>query len=199
MSKLFFSFLRLGRFLDHRLGRPGPRQNHPRDRALGLSGLSVVGLVGSGVLGLGVVSLEAVGLAGVGLGVMGWQPAIAQVLPAPSPTRATATPILLAQRPSQRIDRLQLRPGKNLTIRTAVLRGTQDIFLLSGRQGQTLRLRMMSLQNNSVFTVLTPSSSTLAQREQGEWQTTLPQTGEYKILISPTRGDSVYRLQVLIN
>jgi hypothetical protein len=117
----------------------------------------------------------------------------------PNVIHKTPTPLVIAQRPSQRIDRLELRPGKGVTIRTSVLRGTKDVFLFNGRRGQTMSLRMISLQNNGVFDVMRSGNTYLTRGVQGEWKTVLPQTGEYQIVISPTRGDAVYRLQVLVN
>lgn len=65
-----------------------------------------------------------------------------------------------------------------------------------------MSIRIMSLEDNAVFDVVAPPNK-LGQRrtlkqEAVTWSNTLPETGDYQIVVGSTRGNASYRLQVTI-
>lgn len=118
-----------------------------------------------------------------------------------SQTAKTAAPTLVAQQ--SRTLRIRFAPGKDsATIKESVIRGTRDIYLLNAQQGQTMIVKIVSLENNAVFDVAAPPNRVgqrrSLKREAISWSGTLPQTGDYQIVIGTTRGNASYRLQVTV-
>lgn len=114
---------------------------------------------------------------------------------------ALAEPQVLAQK--SRVQRVRFDPGKSsTTIKDSVLNGTRDIYLLGAQKGQTMVLKIASLEDNAVFDVATPPTKAGQRRmlKQGAvaWAGKLPESGEYQVIVGPTRGNASYRLQVAI-
>jgi hypothetical protein len=110
-------------------------------------------------------------------------------------------PPLMAQR--SRVQRVRFAPGDDAaTIKTSVLRGTRDLYLLDAQQGQTMTVKLTSLEDNAVFDIVAPSNNNsprrLLKQEAVTWSTVLPTTGDYQIIVGPTRGNATYRLEVTI-
>jgi len=110
-------------------------------------------------------------------------------------------PNLLAQQ--SRIRRVRFVPGaSSATIKDSVVSGTRDRYLLGARKGQKMSIRIVSLEDNAVFDVIAPVNQTGQQRtlkqEAFSWTNTLPETGDYQIVVGSTRGNASYRLQVTI-
>lgn len=114
---------------------------------------------------------------------------------------ASQQPVLLAQRSS--FKRVRFAPGANAaTVKSSVVNATRDRYLLGAQKGQTMSIRIMSLEDNAVFDVVAPPNK-LGQRrtlkqEAVTWSNTLPETGDYQIVVGSTRGNASYRLQVTI-
>ncbi|UIE39614.1 hypothetical protein [Leptodesmis sichuanensis] len=116
----------------------------------------------------------------------------------PSPLQP---PQLLAQQ--SRVRRLQFAPGKySTTLEDAVVRGTRDIYLVGAKQGQTMTVKIASVENNASFSVTTPPNKAGQRRtltpDAVNWTATLPATGDYQIIIGSSRGNATYKLQVMI-
>lgn len=110
-------------------------------------------------------------------------------------------PVLLAQR--SRTKRIHFKPGTNSAIiNTSVLRGTRDIYLLGAQTGQTMTVKIESLENNALFDVEAPPTKSGQRRvlRAGvtSWSGKLPDSGDYQITIGSTRGNASYRLTVTI-
>ncbi len=110
-------------------------------------------------------------------------------------------PKLVAQQ--SRIRRVRFAPGaSSATIKDSVVSGTRDRYLLGARKGQTMSIRIVSLEDNAVFAVVAPVNQAGQQRtlkqEAFSWTSTLPETGDYQIVVGSTRGNASYRLQVTI-
>jgi hypothetical protein len=110
-------------------------------------------------------------------------------------------PQIVAQR--ARIQRIQFAPGTDSsTVEDAVVRGTRNIYLIGANKGQTLTIKITSIENNAVFDVAAPSGRIgqrrLLLREASEWSTVLPTSGDYQIIVGSTRGNSTFRLQISI-
>lgn len=116
---------------------------------------------------------------------------------------------LLAQRSSSliaqrsRIQRLRFAPGADsATIKTSVVNGTRDLYLVGAQKGQVMSIRIVSLEDNAVFDVVAPPNGTgkrqTLKQEAFTWSSTLSATGDYQIVVGSTRGNASYRLQVTI-
>lgn len=108
-------------------------------------------------------------------------------------------PVRYAQR--SRTQRIRFKPGESsATVQTAVVRGTRDTYLLGAQKGQTMTVRIQSLENNAVFDVVTPASQTgqrrVLKQEAVFWSGKLPVSGDYQIVVGTTRGNASYRLEV---
>ena len=114
---------------------------------------------------------------------------------------ATRPPIQIAQR--SRTRRIYFKPGEDsTTIRTAVVRGTRDIYLLGAAKGQVMTVQIKSLENNALFDVEAPPTSSGYRRVLTEgaasWSGRLPATGDYQLTVGSTRGNATYQLFVRI-
>ncbi len=87
-------------------------------------------------------------------------------------------------------------------LRGAVVRGTNDRYILGARRGQTMIVHISSREKNAVFTILGPDAIALQGTDEGldatDWTGELPLSGDYSIWVSPTRGNATYTLEVTI-
>ncbi len=111
------------------------------------------------------------------------------------------SPQLLAQQ--SRVRRLQFAPGAySTTLQDAVVRGTRDIYLVGASQGQTMTIKIASIENNASFAVMAPPNKAGQRRtltpDAVNWTAPLPTSGDYQIVIGSSRGNATYKLQVTI-
>lgn len=83
------------------------------------------------------------------------------------------------------------------TVVNAVVRGDRDVYVLRALAGQRLTLSIGSLENNAVFDVLSPGKRLLAE-ESKDADFSLPDTGDYKVIVGGTRGNASYTLNFMI-
>ncbi|MGH9906476.1 MAG: hypothetical protein ACRD8U_12950 [Pyrinomonadaceae bacterium] len=105
--------------------------------------------------------------------------------------------------PQGKTKRVRFARGRTTAIlKGAVVRGTQDRYLLGARAGQTMIVHITSREKNAVFTILDPQATALPGTEEGvdaaDWSGELPHSGDYSIWVSPTRGNATYTLEVTI-
>ena len=98
-------------------------------------------------------------------------------------------------------------------IEGGVVRGDRDTYALTASKGQTLTVRITSVENNAVFQLFTPGAAVLhnddgqavegvALKGAGDgadataWIGVLPASGRYLIVVGGTRGNAGYRLRV---
>ena len=106
--------------------------------------------------------------------------------------------------PSGKTQRVRFARGRTTAIlKGAVVRGTQDRYILGARAGQTMIVHVTSREKNAVFTILDPSGTALEGTDEGldamDWTGELPLSGDYSIWVSPTRGNATYTLEVTIH
>jgi hypothetical protein len=102
---------------------------------------------------------------------------------------------------SDRTRRVRFARGRTTTvIKDAVIRATRDRYILGARRGQTLTVHITSLEDNAVFDIhRLGSNRTLdGAEETTDWSGELPRNGDYVIVVSPTRGNATYTLEVTI-
>ena len=95
------------------------------------------------------------------------------------------------------------RGASSTTVKGAVVRGDQDRYYVGAKKGQTMSLRISSLESNAVFQVYSPGEAqTLPGAGEGDdatnWSGELPEDGEYVIVVGGTRGNATYNLKVSI-
>jgi hypothetical protein len=100
-------------------------------------------------------------------------------------------------------------------VRGAVVRGERALYSIEAREGQRMSLDIRSLENNAVFQAYAPGAKpetrngvleiageTLPGAGEGEdatrWTGKLPRSGNYLVVVGPTRGNATYRLTVTI-
>jgi hypothetical protein len=99
--------------------------------------------------------------------------------------------------------RVRFARGRTTAVlKGAVVRGTQDRYILGARAGQTMLVHITSREKNAVFTILGPDATALEGTEEGadatDWSGELPASGDYSIWVSPTRGNATYTLEITI-
>jgi hypothetical protein len=114
---------------------------------------------------------------------------------------AVGHPIQIAQR--SRTRRIYFKSGEDsTTIRTAVVRGTRDIYLLGAAKGQVMTVQIKSLEDNALFDVEAPPTPSGYRRVLTEgsasWSGRLPETGDYQLSVGSTHGNATYQLFVRI-
>ncbi len=109
---------------------------------------------------------------------------------------------------------IHFKAGTNsVKIHDAVLRGEQNHYFIGASAGQTMEIKLSSLENNAGFTVYGPGF-TIKKDEYGEevegqrlfegdekhpaWSGALKTSGKYLIEISSGRGNAAYDLVVSI-
>lgn len=107
--------------------------------------------------------------------------------------------------------------GSNSTvIEQSVIRGERDLYYLTARAGQTLAVSLSALENNAVFAIYKPGYAVTSDKDgfteikgaalagAGEsddataWESSLPVSGKYLIVVGGTRGNATYRLKITV-
>ncbi len=95
------------------------------------------------------------------------------------------------------------RGSSSTTISGAVVRGERDRYYLGAKKGQTMSVKITSLEENAVFQIFLPGEQE-ALAGAGEeddattWSGELPEDAEYVIVVGGTRGNASYKLTVSI-
>lgn len=95
------------------------------------------------------------------------------------------------------------RGTSSTTIRGAVVRGDHDRYYLAANAGQTMTVKITSLESNAVFQVYFAGEQEALQGAGEEddatnWSGELPADNEYVIVVGGTRGNATYRLTISI-
>ena len=91
-------------------------------------------------------------------------------------------------------------PGALIT--GAVIRGERDVYLVKAPGGQTLKVEIVSVEQNAVFQITLPGKGGRTLPGAGPmddatvWRGRLPQAGTYRIIVGGTRGNAEYTLRV---
>lgn len=106
-------------------------------------------------------------------------------------------------KPKGKTQRVRFARGRTTAVlHGAVVRGTQDRYILGARAGQTMIVHITSREKNAVFVILGPDATALEGAEEGtdatDWTGELPLNGDYSIWVGPTRGNATYTLEVTI-
>ncbi len=93
--------------------------------------------------------------------------------------------------------------SSSTTISGAVIRGDRDRYYLGAKKGQTMSVRITSLENNAVFQIFLPGEQEALpgageEDDAMKWSGELPEDAEYVIVVGGTRGNASYKLTVSI-
>ena len=110
---------------------------------------------------------------------------------------------------------IHFSPGASSTVVSgAVVRGTRDIFSIEARKGQQALFKVNSIEKNAALVIWRPGAKVLSgefvdiegktlphageEDDASQWHGRLPESGEYLIVIAPTRGNATYKFSVSI-
>jgi hypothetical protein len=109
-----------------------------------------------------------------------------------------------------------VRGGSSALVQGSVIRGESDQYSLTAKAGQKLEVSLNALEKNAAFTVYQPGYKTgrdadgileikgvtLRGASEGDdavsWKGDLPSSGNYLILVGPTRGNATYKLKISV-
>ena len=99
--------------------------------------------------------------------------------------------------------RIRFAKGKHsATVSNSVVRGDRDTYIAGAGAGQTMTVKITSLEDNAVFQIETPDGEYLdgagETDDAMEFSGELPAKGDYKIVVGGTRGNATYKLTVMI-
>lgn len=99
--------------------------------------------------------------------------------------------------------RIKFAKGKSsVTLSNAVIRGELDTYILGARSGQRMTVKVTALESNAAFQIKGPDGEYLSGAGEMDDATnvtvTLPQSGDYRIVVGGTRGNASYKLTVSI-
>ena len=93
---------------------------------------------------------------------------------------------------------IHFRPGTNgASVGNSVVRGDSDAWFAEAYAGQVMTLQISSIESNAVYDVYSPSGDLLCVEETGS-TIVLPESGDYLLIVSGTRGNTTYNLDVWI-
>lgn len=89
------------------------------------------------------------------------------------------------------------------TVKGDVIRGDRDAYLIKARSGQVMSVQLSALESNAAFSIYEPKSEdaipgTEEENDPTAWSGTLNKTGEYRIVVGGTRGNTSYTLRVTV-
>jgi hypothetical protein len=95
------------------------------------------------------------------------------------------------------------RGSSATTIKGAVIRGERDRYYVGAKKGQTMSVKITSLEQNAVFQIyLSGEQEALPGAGDGDdamkWSGELPADSEYVIVVGGTRGNATYTLTISI-
>ncbi len=101
---------------------------------------------------------------------------------------------------------LHFAQGKKSAIVSGdVVRGDRDVYLIRVHSGQFMSIDLSSLEDNAAFDLFEPGARGSRKEKDitggsdiTKWKGTLSKTGEYKIVVGGTRGNTSYKLQVAV-
>lgn len=99
--------------------------------------------------------------------------------------------------------RIRFAKGKHsASVSNSVVRGDRDTYIAGAGAGQTMTVKITSLENNAVFQIEGPDGEFLdgASETDDAMSFSGPTNakGDYKIIVGGTRGNATYKLTVMI-
>lgn len=95
------------------------------------------------------------------------------------------------------------RGTSSATFKNSVIRGERDRYHVGASQGQTMRVKITSLEKNAVFQIYFAGEQEALEGAGEEddatnWSGELPADNEYVIVVGGTRGNASYTLTISV-
>ena len=95
--------------------------------------------------------------------------------------------------------RVQFRRGSSsATVQGKVSIALPDQYLVGAREGQTMSVQLTSPQKSVRFLVMSPKSTSLIADNARTWTGTLPETGDYHIIVDGDERGGTYSMTISI-
>ena len=95
--------------------------------------------------------------------------------------------------------RLQFKPGTSSTTVTGkVSIALPDTYLVGARAGQVMTVKLTAPRKSVRFLVMSPTTRNLVADNAREWTGTLPETGDYYIIVDADERNSTYSMTISI-
>jgi hypothetical protein len=95
--------------------------------------------------------------------------------------------------------RLQFKPGTSSTTVTGkVSIALPDTFLVGARAGQVMTVKLTAPRKSVRFLLMSPTTRNLVADNAREWTGTLPETGDYYIIVDADARNSTYSMTISI-
>ena len=95
--------------------------------------------------------------------------------------------------------RVQFRRGSSMaTVQGKVSIALPDTLLVGARAGQTMSVQLTSAQKSVRFLVMSPKSTSLIADNARTWTGTLPETGDYHIIVDGDERGGTYTMTISI-
>ena len=92
------------------------------------------------------------------------------------------------------------RGKSSIVLKGAVVRGTEDRYIVNAKKGQTMAVKITSIEKNANFTVyFAGEQESLPDSEEAtNWTGKLSDDNNYVIIVAPVRGNANYTLTVTV-
>jgi len=95
--------------------------------------------------------------------------------------------------------RLQFKPGTSSTTVTGkVSIALPDTYLVGARAGQVMTVKLTAPRKSVRFLLMSPTTRNLVADNAREWTGTLPETGDYYIIVDADERNSTYSMTISI-
>jgi hypothetical protein len=93
------------------------------------------------------------------------------------------------------------RGKSSIVLKGAIVRGTEDRYIVPAKKGQTMSVKISSLEKNANFTVYFAGEqeSLEGSTEATKWTGKLSDDNNYVILVGASRGNATYTLVIEVN
>jgi hypothetical protein len=90
------------------------------------------------------------------------------------------------------------RGKSSIVVKGAIVRGTEDRYIVSAKKGQTMSVKISSLEKNANFTVYFAGEqeSLEGSVEATKWTGKLSDDNNYVIVVGASRGNATYSLLI---
>lgn len=92
------------------------------------------------------------------------------------------------------------RGKSSIVLKGEVVRGTEDRYIVGAKAGQTMKVKITSLEKNANFTVYFAGEqeSLSGSEEATNWTGKLSDDNDYVIIVAPSRGNATYTLTISV-
>jgi hypothetical protein len=108
---------------------------------------------------------------------------------------------VFAEAQTGKTKRVRFAPGKSsIVLKGAIVRGTEDRYIVPAKKGQTMSVKITSIEKNANFTVYFAGEqeSLEGSEEATNWAGKLSDDNNYVIIVGSARGNATYTLTIAV-